>query len=131
MKNLRKINQIWIGGQLPERERQWTATIQRWATEQGIEYHLWTLEELAEKYPNEPIWAFVNELEDSVKKYVLIADYFRIIIMDNGQAYLDTDFLCHHNPSINIDGNKALYLGEFWDGRKPCNEFSHAPCHGT
>lgn len=87
-----KINQIWVGSELPQKYHKWTDSIKDWAAQDGIEYKLWNMEDLKREYPDEPIWAFVDKFPDSVRKWTLLSDYFRYVLMANGCMYLDADF---------------------------------------
>lgn len=50
------------------------------------------MEDLKREFPDEAIWAFVDRFPDSVRKWTLLSDYFRFIVMANGCMYLDADF---------------------------------------
>lgn len=87
-----KINQIWVGSELPQKYQLWVGSIKEWAAQDGIDYQLWGMEELRQTYPDEPIWTFVDRFPNSVRKWTLISDYFRYVLMSNGCMYLDADF---------------------------------------
>lgn len=123
MKHPSTLNQIWIGSELPEREKAWIATIKARCESLGIVYHLWDENELLGCFPAEEIWNLANTMEQSVRRSVLLADYFRMIVLNPGEAYLDTDFICHHAPEINFQGSSVLSMGEYWNSQKEATGF--------
>lgn len=116
--NPKTVHQIWLGSEVPEREQKWIDSVKQWCDNCNIQHKLWNLNELREQYPDEPIWEFSNTLPDNVRKWVLLCDYFRFIVINPGDMYLDTDFLCNHAPSIGVNNGKLMNIGEYWDGSK-------------
>lgn len=117
MNNPVKVHQIWIGSDVPEREQKWITTIKEWCRNCNIEHKLWNIEELRKTFPDEPIWEFADTLPDNVRKWVLLADYFRFIVVKQGDMYLDTDFICTRAPWLDIESKYILAIGEYWNGR--------------
>ena len=112
------IHQIWIGSELPEREQKWVASVKAAASEMGFKHHLWSLDELKATYPDEPIWKAVEPMPDCVRKWTLMCDFFRLIVIEPGDLYLDTDFTATRKPEIDFDNANIIVFGEFWDGNK-------------
>lgn len=115
------VHQIWLGSELPEREKKWVATIKEWCSKYKISHKLWSLEDLKQEYPDEPIWEFADTLPDTVRKWVLLCDYFRYIILNQNEMYLDTDFICTSVPEISFNNKYISAIGEYWNGTKASN----------
>lgn len=118
MTNPKTVHQIWVGSPVPARENAWTDSVKQWCNNCKIQHKLWNLNELREQYTDEPIWEFSDTLPGNVRKWVLLCDYFRFIVVNPGDMYLDTDFLCNYAPSISVDNGKLMNIGEYWDGSK-------------
>ena len=84
----------------------------------GVGYTLWDEKTLRRAYPDEGLWLLADKLPPTVRRSVLLSDYFRMIVLNPGECYLDTDMLCHHTPAINFKGSSLLCMGEFWDRHK-------------
>lgn len=117
MNNPVKVHQIWVGSPVPARENAWIDTVKQWCKNRNIEYKLWSLEDLKQEYPDEPIWEFADTLPDNVRKWVLLCDYFRFIVVRQGEIYLDTDFLCTRAPWLDVESKYVSAIGEYWNGR--------------
>lgn len=123
MLNPTTVHQIWIGSNVPEREQKWIDTVKHWCSRSGIKHVLWTLPELSRTFPNDPVWDFVHEMPECVRKYVFLADYFRIMVLNRGEMYIDTDMSCRRKPSINFNGQSLLGMGEYWDANQCATAF--------
>ena len=80
------IHQIWLGGTLPERFKDWAKTWNNW---EGWEYWLWTDEDVKN------LNLINSELFDSAPNYGEKADILRLeILYQFGGLYVDTDMEC-------------------------------------
>ena len=80
------IHQIWLGGTLPERFKDWAETWNNW---EGWEYWLWTDEDVKNLH------LINSELFDSAPNYGEKADILRLeILYQFGGLYVDTDMEC-------------------------------------
>lgn len=100
----RKIHQIWLGSQVPEKYREWMESWQGW---KGWEYKLWTEAEIAE------FGLYNQKLYDNAKNYGERSDIARYeILYREGGLYVDVDFQCI-NPEFfkYAHSNYDLYAG--------------------
>ena len=83
------IHQIWIGGELPEKQKKACGDIQAACNENGWNYKLWRDNDVAE------LGEFKNkELYDITPNFGQKADILRnIILYEHGGVYLDTDYI--------------------------------------
>lgn len=123
MKEPTTVHQIWLGSEVPEREQRWIDTVKQWCNKSNIQHKLWNLDELKATYPDDPVWEFAKRLPDCVRKYVFLCDYFRLIVLNQGEMYLDTDISCHRKPMLNFNGHSVLCMGEYWDGKQAATAF--------
>lgn len=52
------IHQIWLGGNMPAQEQEWTAGVRAGAEAAGHEYRLWTDRELEDMWGQYAHWRF-------------------------------------------------------------------------
>lgn len=102
---------------MPGREQSWVDSVKQHCRKCGIDYKLWNEEELREAFPDEPVWRLADKMPECVRRCVFLADYFRFIVVQPCEVYLDCDFKCNRKPSINFNGTTLLAIGEFWDSR--------------
>lgn len=82
----RKIHQIWLGGEVPEKCKEWMAT---WQNLEGWEYKLWTEKDLKD-FP-----MYNRDLFNSITNYGEKSDILRLEILHRfGGVYVDTDLTC-------------------------------------
>lgn len=83
------IHQIWIGGELPERQKKACNDIQAACKENGWKYKLWRDSDVVE------LGEFKNkELYDQTPNLGQKSDILRnIILYEHGGVYLDTDYI--------------------------------------
>lgn len=121
-----RIHQIWVGGTMPAKEYEFTTQVETWCDMNGVGYKLWDEQALRETYPDEGVWKLYDKLSRSwngnpARRYVLLSDYFRYIILEPGDMYLDTDVRLDGDPKVDFNGTQILAAGEFWDKNKACN----------
>lgn len=100
----RNIHQIWIGGEMPQREDVWCA---QWRDRNpGWRYKLWT--DYGE-YADDPYLRYFTETGE---KPAFIADRLRVLILrDYGGIYIDAD--CQ--PLKTLDMLAHIWSGEYVD----------------
>lgn len=82
----RIIHQIWLGGPLPEKYKEWAATWQNW---EGWQYILWTDEDV------QKLNLYNSDLYQNAPNYGEKADILRYeILFKFGGLYVDTDMKC-------------------------------------
>lgn len=118
MKQPKTVHQIWIGSDVPEREQVWINSVKQWCDNCNIQHKLWSIDDLKSQFKDDPIWIFADTLPDNVRKWVLLCDYFRFLVINPGDMYLDTDFLCTRTPNIDFSSDSLMTIGEYWDGNK-------------
>lgn len=95
---MKSVFQIWIGSEIPDREREWVESIRRAAVASGWTHRLWSWRDILDAYGGEPatrLLARCMEVLPARTVYGLLSDYFRLrILADGGGLYLDTDFSC-------------------------------------
>lgn len=120
------VHQIWVGGELPERERGWVAGVRAAAVAAGWEHRLWGWEELQAAFGTEPVAEVFLQLMDVFPQavtYSLAADYYRLrVLAEGGGVYLDADFECSGGWPEFSETADVLLLREFFCGRA-CNGF--------
>lgn len=120
-----KIHQIWIGGELPEREAAWVKAIKSAAEAAGHEHRLWSWWDLREAYGGEePAGVFARAMEALPGGTVaaFICDYYRWrVLADEGGLYLDTDFVLHGGwPELPVE--RHVYgMSEFYNEALMCS----------
>ncbi len=98
----RVVHQIWIGGEMPDKERSWIAGVRRAALAAGWEHRLWEWPELLEVFGAEPVaevfrraFALPAEVISPAVVASLACDYYRSrVLAEGGGVYLDADFEC-------------------------------------
>jgi len=110
----KKIHQIWLGSELPDKYRKWTYSWK--AFNPDWEYKLWT-----DANTNEVILSD-RGLFDSIKSMGQKSDYLRYHVLNQfGGIYIDTDFECLKSidplsyldfyTGIGYPGDVELYIG--------------------
>lgn len=56
--DLSKVHQIWLGGDMPLQEQQWTEGVKRGALDAGLDYKLWRDADIQAAFGDEPGWKF-------------------------------------------------------------------------
>lgn len=118
------INQIWLGGQMPAREKAWCDGVREKAQAAGWQYKLWRDKDVDEAFGAEPVAALFRAARKVLLGAVtatLMSDYYRLrILADAGGLYLDTDFECTAWPELPDDGDMWT-AAERFNSDKPCN----------
>ena len=110
----KKIHQIWLGSELPDKYRKWTYSWK--AFNPDWEYKLWT-----DANTNEVILSD-RGLFDSIKSMGQKSDYLRYHVLNQfGGIYIDTDFECLKSidplsyldfyTGVGYPGDVELYIG--------------------
>lgn len=125
------IHQIWLGGNMPAQEQEWTAGVRAGAEAAGHEYRLWTDRELEERWGQYAHWRFfarLRELEPGARVLTLMSDYYRLLLLHEfGGVYLDADMVLEGPwPRLDIPPRTILAVGEFWARCNPCTGFMAA-----
>ncbi len=129
---MKQVHQIWVGGELPAREKLWVGSVQTMATVAGWQHRLWTWADLMAAYGSEPMAALFARLMTDFPMpttYALAADYYRLrVLADKGGMYLDADFLATSWPDVPADADVYL-LAEFYKPGMACNGYfcAHQP----
>jgi mannosyltransferase OCH1-like enzyme len=83
----KRIHQVWLGGELPEKFKKWTDSWRRFNPE--WEYKLWGDRDI------EGLDLPRKEIFDSMNNYGPKSDFLRYYLLDRfGGLYIDTDFEC-------------------------------------
>lgn len=121
------VHQIWLGGNMPLQEQQWTEGVRRGALEAGLDYKLWQDADIQAAFGDEPGWKFFQELLEvapRVQVLTLMSDYYRFRVMArDGGLYLDTDYMLNGPLPSFRPGDGILCAGEFWRASAPCTAF--------
>jgi inositol phosphorylceramide mannosyltransferase catalytic subunit len=98
------IHQIWLGGTLPERLKDWAETWKNW---EGWEHRLWTDEDVKN------LNLINSELFDSAHNYGEKADILRLEILYRfGGLYVDTDMECFNRDFFEFANHEySFYCG--------------------
>ena len=100
----RIVHQIWLGGNVPEKYREW---MESWLIGSGWEYKLWTDEDVKH------FKLYNQDLYDKSDNYGEKADILRLEILNRfGGVYADTDYECL-NPAVleELHKNYDFYIG--------------------
>lgn len=107
------LHQIWVGGEMPGRNRAWCESMRRWAELRGMGYRLASWEEVAARYasnPVVPIFAKALRVLPVATTYTLISDWYRLrVLADNGGWYADTDFEAVGLPAWETSADVAFF----------------------
>ena len=121
------VHQIWVGSEMPEKEKGWVAGVKAVAEAAGWEHRLWGWAELEMAYGGEPlarVWRRLMADFPMPTTYTLMSDYYRLrVLADGGGVYLDTDFSATGWPEWPEEGADVYVLGEFFTRTSPCNGF--------
>ncbi len=124
--DMKTVHQIWIGSDLPAREKAWVESVRSAASKAGWKHQLWTWTDLLAAYGNEPMAKlFIRLMADfpMPTTYTLMADYYRLrVLADKGGVYLDTDFSASAWPEFPAVADVYM-LEEFFAPGRACNGF--------
>lgn len=100
----RIVHQIWLGGPVPERYREWMSS---WMLDNGWEYMLWTDENV------KTIKLHNQELYDKSINYGEKADILRLEVLEKyGGVYADIDYECFNSDVLEeLHRSFDFYIG--------------------
>lgn len=105
----RTVNQIWLGGEMPAREKAWCDGVRAAAEAAGWQYRLWRDADIEAAYGTEPVAEVFRAARKALPgpvTYTLESDYYRLrVLADAGGLYMDTDFECSSWPEWPDEGD--------------------------
>jgi len=104
------IHQVWIGGNMPQREQVMCAQVKRFAQENNWEYFLWTENDITQLSEFKNIHEYNNTPNNGQKSDIIRSQ----ILYERGGVYLDTDFILQKmfDDLLDLD----FFCGVAYDG---------------
>lgn len=114
------VHQIWIGGDLPEHDREDVDDLVVKLSNAGHSHKLWSYGELMETVEDDELVKAVERARELLPHTMfasMLTDYFRVKLLETPGLYMDTDVVCVPDEFPDMPSGSDIYTCTNSDGK--------------